>query len=125
MRSVAIAAALLSFAFVGHAAAQAPLVVNVNPAAAPVGSPIPPGVLRHSHIVCCGVGGSARVRLDRLSGERSARWKGCGWGGLATAAWKKGGLPSGATGVVGRPGRARAPAGREPRRGDASDAAVA
>ena len=44
MRSVAIAAALLSFAFVGHAAAQAPLVVNVNPAAAPVGSPVPPGV---------------------------------------------------------------------------------
>src|SRR6476620_4444622 len=44
MRSVAIAAALLSCAVVGQAAAQAPLVVNVNPAAAPVGSPVPPGV---------------------------------------------------------------------------------
>jgi hypothetical protein len=44
MRSVAIAAALLSFAFVGHAVAQAPLVVNVTPGTAPVGSPVPPGV---------------------------------------------------------------------------------
>src|SRR3954453_5105091 len=44
MRSVAIAAALLSFAFGGQTAAQAPLGVNVNPAAAPVGSPVPPGV---------------------------------------------------------------------------------
>jgi len=44
MRSVAIAAALLSFAFVGHAAAQAPLVVNVNPGAAPIGAPVPAGV---------------------------------------------------------------------------------
>jgi len=44
MRSVAIAATLLSFAFVGHAAAQAPLVVNVTPGAAPIGAPVPPGV---------------------------------------------------------------------------------
>src|SRR6185312_70697 len=44
MRSVAIAAALLSFGFVGHAAAQAPLVVNVTPGAAPIGAPVPPGV---------------------------------------------------------------------------------
>ena len=44
MRRVAIAAALLSFAVVGHAAAQAPLVVNVTPGTAPVGSPVPPGV---------------------------------------------------------------------------------
>ena len=44
MRRVAIAAALLSFAVVGHAAAQAPLVVNVTPGTAPIGSPVPPGV---------------------------------------------------------------------------------
>jgi hypothetical protein len=44
MRSVAIAAGLLSLTFVGHAAAQAPLVVNVTPGTAPVGAPVPPGV---------------------------------------------------------------------------------
>ena len=44
MRSVAIATTLLSFALVGPAAAQAPLVVNVTPGAAPVGAPVPPGV---------------------------------------------------------------------------------
>ena len=43
-RSVAIAATLLSLALVGPAAAQAPLVVNVTPGAAPVGRPVPPGV---------------------------------------------------------------------------------
>ena len=43
MRSVALAAAL-SFAVMGHAVAQAPLVVNVTPGTAPVGSPVPPGV---------------------------------------------------------------------------------
>ena len=44
MRSVAIAAGLLSLTFAGHAAAQAPLVVNVTPGTAPVGAPVPPGV---------------------------------------------------------------------------------
>jgi hypothetical protein len=44
MRSVAIAATLLSFALVGPAAAQAPLVVNVTPGGASVGAPVPPGV---------------------------------------------------------------------------------
>ena len=44
MRTVAIAAGLLSLAFAGHAAAQAPLVVNVTPGTAPVGAPVPPGV---------------------------------------------------------------------------------
>ena len=44
MRSVAITATLLFFALVGGAAAQAPLVVNVTPSAAPVGAPVPPGV---------------------------------------------------------------------------------
>ena len=44
MRTVAIAAALLSVALVGPAPAQAPLVVNVTPGAAPVGAPVPPGV---------------------------------------------------------------------------------
>src|SRR3954449_4075439 len=44
MRTVAIAAALLSVALVGPAAAQAPLVVNVTPGAAPVGAPVPAGV---------------------------------------------------------------------------------
>jgi hypothetical protein len=44
MRSVAIAATLVSVALVGPAAAQAPLVVNVTPSAAPVGAPVPPGV---------------------------------------------------------------------------------
>src|SRR4051794_4214351 len=42
--SIAIAATLLSFALVRPAAAQAPLVVNVTPGAAPIGSPVPPGV---------------------------------------------------------------------------------
>jgi len=44
MRSVAIAAGLLSLTFAGPAAAQAPLVVNVTPGTAPVGAPVPPGV---------------------------------------------------------------------------------
>jgi hypothetical protein len=44
MRRVAITATLLSFALVGPAVAQAPLVVNVTPSAAPVGTPVPPGV---------------------------------------------------------------------------------
>ena len=44
MRSVALAATLLSFALVGPAVAQAPLVVNVTPGTAPVGRPVPPGV---------------------------------------------------------------------------------
>jgi len=44
MRSVAIAATLLSIALVGPAVAQAPLVVNVTPSGAPVGAPVPPGV---------------------------------------------------------------------------------
>ena len=44
MRRVAITATLLFFALVGGAAAQAPLVVNVTPSAAPVGAPVPPGV---------------------------------------------------------------------------------
>src|SRR4051794_1284064 len=44
MRSVAIAAGLLSLTFAGHAAAQAPLVVNVTPGTAPIGAPVPPGV---------------------------------------------------------------------------------
>jgi hypothetical protein len=44
MRSVVIAATLLSFAVIGSASAQAPLVVNVTPSAAPVGAPVPAGV---------------------------------------------------------------------------------
>ena len=44
MRSVALAATLVSFALVGPAVAQAPLVVNVTPGTAPVGTPVPPGV---------------------------------------------------------------------------------
>lgn len=38
------AAGLLSLTFAGHAAAQAPLVVNVTPGTAPIGAPVPPGV---------------------------------------------------------------------------------
>ena len=44
MRSVALAATLVSVALVGPAVAQAPLVVNVTPGTAPVGRPVPPGV---------------------------------------------------------------------------------
>jgi hypothetical protein len=44
MRSVVIAATLLSFAVIGSASAQAPLVVNVTPSAAPIGAPVPAGV---------------------------------------------------------------------------------
>ena len=44
MRSVALTATLLSFALVGPAVAQAPLVVNVTPGTASVGTPVPPGV---------------------------------------------------------------------------------
>ena len=44
MRSVALTATLLSFALVGPAVAQTPLVVNVTPGTASVGTPVPPGV---------------------------------------------------------------------------------
>jgi hypothetical protein len=44
MRRVAITATLLSLALMGGAAAQAPLVVNVTPSVAPVGTPVPAGV---------------------------------------------------------------------------------
>src|SRR3954462_12608569 len=44
MRRVAITATLLFFALVGGAVAQGPLVVNVTPGTASVGTPVPPGV---------------------------------------------------------------------------------
>ena len=44
MRRVALTATLLSFALVGAAAAQAPLVVNVTPGTASIRAPVPPGV---------------------------------------------------------------------------------
>ncbi len=42
MRRVAISATLLSFALIGSAAAQGPLVVDVTPSAESVGAPVPP-----------------------------------------------------------------------------------
>ena len=44
MQRTTFAATLFSLALMGSAAAQAPLVVNVTPDAAPVGVPVPPGV---------------------------------------------------------------------------------
>ena len=44
MRRAAISATLLSFALIGSAVAQAPLVVDVTPSAESVGAPVPPGL---------------------------------------------------------------------------------